>query len=232
MKALLKRVLADFGIEVTRIKKNRFRWLRDLDINTVLDIGANTGQFAAFVREILPQSDIYAFEPLTDCFRALEERMLPLGRFRAFRCALGEKDGEAEMHRSEFSPSSSLLAMRRLHAELFPLSAKTWCERVPVRTLDGLVANLELREGILIKMDVQGYEDRVIQGAKETVHRAKAMIVEASFQKLYDSQPLFDSIYSMLKRLGFTYAGNMDQLSSPVDGSVLQCDAVFLKDEA
>ncbi len=59
--------------------------------------------------------------------------------------------------------------------------------------------------------------------------RAKALIVEASFQPLYDSQVLFDGIYSMLNDLGFSYMGSIDQLHSPVDGSVLQCDAVFLK---
>jgi FkbM family methyltransferase len=229
MKALVKRVLAGIGIEVKRIPSNRFRWLRDLNIKTVLDVGANTGQFATLIHHILPDCDIYSFEPLADCFEELQKKMAGVRRFRAFRCALGREDQELEMHRSEFSPSSSLLAMRELHARLFPYTAKTWLERVPVRTLDGVAAGLELRDNVLIKMDVQGYEDRVIGGGLRTMSRAKVLIVETSFEALYSTQPLFDSIYEMLKDLGFRYRGSIDQLNSPVDGSVLQCDAVFLR---
>ncbi len=229
MKTLVKRALAGLGIEARRIPKNRFRWLHDLNINTVLDVGANTGQFATFMNRILPQCDIYSFEPLADCFDELTRAMSRASRFRAFKCALGEKDGEGEIHRSEFSPSSSLLTMRRLHAKLFPFTAKTWVERVPIRTLDGVVADLQLRDNVLIKIDVQGYEDRVIRGGRDTLGRAKALIVEVSFQALYDSQVLFDTVYDMLKELGFSYTGSMDQLNNPIDGSVLQCDAVFLK---
>ena len=228
MKALVKRALATFRIEAKRIPKNRFRWLHAMDINTVLDIGANTGQFASMMHRILPQSDIYSFEPLADCFERLEKEMAHIKQFRAFQCALGDEDDEVEMHRSAFSPSSSLLSMKQLHARLFPFTAKTWLERVPVRKLDGIVASLGLRDNLLIKIDVQGYEDRVIRGGKDTVSRAKVLIVETSFQTLYDSQILFDSIYEMLKKLGFRYTGNMDQLNNPLDGSVLQCDAVFV----
>ena len=119
--------------------------------------------------------------------------------------------------------------MRQIHAQLFPYTARTWVERVSVRTLDGVVTGLELRDNVLIKIDVQGYEDRVIRGGPRALARAKALIVEVSFQPLYDSQPLFDSIYRMLWELGFKYAGSMEQLMSPVDGSVLQSDAVFLR---
>lgn len=229
MKALIRRILATFGIEARRLPKNRYGWLRDLGINTVLDIGANAGQFATLIHGVLPESHIYSFEPLGDCFQELKRQMGHVKGFQAFQCALGERDGEIEMHRSEFSPSSSVLAMRQLHAKLFPHTAKTWVERVPMRTLDGLVAELQLRSNILIKIDVQGYEDRVIRGGRRALSRARALIVEASFQRLYESQIMFDSLYKTLTELGFSYAGNMDQLHSPLDGSVVQCDAVFLK---
>jgi len=229
MKALVKRALATFGIEAKRMPKNRFGWLRNLNINTVIDIGANTGQFARLIHHLVPQSDIYSFEPLASCFEELQREMGRVKQFRALKYALGEEDGEVDMHRSEFSPSSSLLTMKQLHAKLFPYTAKTWVERVPMRTLDGVATDLQFRDNVLVKIDVQGYEDRVIRGGGRTVSRAKALIVETSFQPLYASQVLFDGIYSMLKELGFSYTGSIDQLHSPLDGSVLQCDAVFVK---
>jgi len=156
IKGLVKRALANLGIEAKRIPKNRFGWLRNLNINTVLDIGANTGQFATLIHHLLPQSDIYSFEPLADCFDELQREMRRVKQFRALKYALGEEDSEVEMHRSEFSPSSSLLAMRQLHARLFPFTAKTWVERVPIRTLDGVAAGLPFRDNVLVKIDVQG----------------------------------------------------------------------------
>jgi FkbM family methyltransferase len=229
MKALARRLLATLGIEARHIPRNRYGWLHDLDINTVLDVGANTGQFASLIHGVLPESDIYSFEPIGDCFQELKRRMGHVKGFQAFQCALGERDGDVEMHRSEFSPSSSVLAMEQLHAKLFPHTAKTWVERIPMRTLDGVVAELTLRSNILIKIDVQGYEDRVIRGGRRAVGRARALIVEASFQRLYESQIMFDSLYKTLTELGFRYSGNMDQLNSPLNGSVVQCDAVFLR---
>lgn len=228
-KRIVKRALATVRVDVRRIPKIPFGWLRNLDIKTVLDVGANTGQFATLIREILPQCDIYSFEPLGDCFEKLRSLQGRLGRFHAIKCALGEEDTEVDMHRSEFSPSSSVLAMRGLHARLFPHTARTWVERVQMRKLDDVAAELEIRDNLLIKIDVQGYEDRVIRGGTQVVTRAKVLIVEVSFQPLYESQPLFDSIYQMLDERGFKYAGSMDQLTSPVDGSIVQCDAIFLK---
>lgn len=228
MKALVKQALAKFGFEVKRISKRRFAWLHGMNINTVLDIGANTGQFATFAHKLLPDCDILSFEPLSDCYAALQQAMRHAKRFRAFQAALGETEGDIDMHRSEFSPSSSVLPMGPLHAQLFPFTAKTWVERVPVRTLDAVVADLNLRDNVLIKIDVQGYEDRVIRGGLHTVRRAKALVVEVSFRPLYESQVLFDELYEMLKELGFRYVGSMEQLQSPLDGSAIQCDAVFV----
>jgi FkbM family methyltransferase len=228
VKALVKRALGMVGFELTRKRRNRFEWLRTMGIKTVLDIGANTGQFARFARQLLPASQIYSFEPLSECYEHLQQAMKGVDRFQAIRCALGEADGVVDMHRSQFSPSSSLLPMGHLHARLFPFSAKTWVERVPVRALDSVANELSLLDPTLIKIDVQGYEDRVIRGGARTVSRARVLVVEASFQALYESQVLFDSVYEMLKELGFRYAGNLEQLHSPLDGSAIQCDAVFV----
>jgi len=56
-----------------------------------------------------------------------------------------------------------------------------------------------------------------------------ALIVETSFTKLYEGQPLFDDIYKTLKESGFDYGGNWDQLTDSCDGRILQADAIFLR---
>ena len=81
---------------------------------------------------------------------------------------------------------------------------------------------------ILIKLDVQGYEDRVIKGGEETFKKAKACIVEVNLYKLYEGQTNFKEIVELLYNSGFRYAGNLDQAFDN-DGRVIYIDAVFIK---
>jgi FkbM family methyltransferase len=237
IKRVAKKILESTGFELRRInrkfakKEDSFKWIRDLNIRTVLDVGANTGQFAGDIHAILPEAAIYSFEPLRDCYDVLLENMRHLPKFRAFDFALGSEASEIDMHRSEFTPSSSILRMSDLHKRAFPFTSKESLERIVVKRLDDVAGELDLTENILIKIDVQGFEDRVIAGGLKTIQMAKLLIVETSFESLYDGQPLFDTIYEMTKRIGFAYHGSFGfgQLSNPIDGNNLQSDGVFMK---
>ena len=201
-------------------------WLKALGIRTVLDIGANTGQFAAKIRGVLPDSYIYSFEPMRDAYASLlSERGREPG-FRAFNFALGDEDAKTFIHRSGYSPSSSLLPMLELHRAAWPHTGEVGMEEIEVRRLDTL--DLFIEPSVLVKIDVQGFEDRVIAGGRVTIAAAACVITEVSFQRLYEGQPLFDDIYRMLRDMGFEYRGNWDQLPDPRNGSPLQADAIFI----
>jgi FkbM family methyltransferase len=210
--------------------EDKSTWLKKLDIRTVLDVGANGGGFAADIHATLPSAAIYSFEPLRDCYAQLVNTMKDVRSFRAFDFALGDETLQTTIHRSSFSPSSSLLPMADVHKQAFPFTNEGWVsESVRMRRLDDVADELNLVDNILIKIDVQGFEDRVIRGGWNTVRRAKLLIVEVSFERLYQGQPLFDEIYDTLREAGFTYRGATGQLLSPIDGAVLQADGIFLK---
>ena len=204
-------------------------WLAKCGIQTVLDVGAHMGEFAQRIRATLPNADFISFEPLEEPFAKLTERFRGQPNFRAIRCALGEKDGQHAVHRNEFAPSSSLLPMTELHKQSFPFAVKEKTEMIEVRRLSDVVRELNLRDPLLLKLDVQGFEDKVIAGGEDVVARAKVIIIEVSFQSLYEGGPLFDDIYRLLKQRGFTYNGNFEQLLSPKDGRILQADAIFCR---
>jgi FkbM family methyltransferase len=194
------------GIDYEHYRNLRRRWLLDAGIRTVLDIGANTGQFARLAHEVLPGAAVYSFEPLPDCFEALKSALPAGSDFHPINCALGAAEGTLEFRRALHTPSSSFLPMTDLHKEAFPESGAGQEQRtvsVAVRTLDAVAAELPLRENILVKIDVQGYEANVLAGGAETVRRAVAVIMETSFRKLYEGQALFDDIYRMMRALGF-----------------------------
>ena len=237
-----KSLLRAAGFELRRVNPNSeevgdfdltsrkiFNWLKQFNIRTVLDIGANTGQFAALIHKTLPDAMIYAFEPLKDCHEQLVERMKNAPRFKAFQFALGSEDVEMNMHRSTYSPSSSIRPMSPLHEKAFPYTKGAVSEKITVKRLDDIAEGLTLTKNLLVKIDVQGFEDQVFAGGAQTIPKAKALIVETSFERLYEGQPLFDEIYAITKRMGFVHHGNLSQLLSPVDGSVLQADGIFIK---
>lgn len=204
-------------------------WLKEANVKTVLDIGANTGQFTGAIHAVLPDAVIYAFEPLADCHQLLEQRFADEGNVQAIHTALGDEDGETIFHRNAFSQSSSILSLTHLHRQAFPWAAESETTRVPIRRLDSFLTELELQPSILVKLDVQGYEDRVLRGGEQVIRVADYMFVETSFEPLYEGQAIFATVYELMVGYGFRYAGNLDQVTSPNDGRALYADALFIR---
>ncbi|MFM2420631.1 MAG: hypothetical protein RL385_5354 [Pseudomonadota bacterium] len=204
-------------------------WLRDLQIETILDVGANTGQFALAAHRAFPSAEILSFEPLAECYATLAKRLRALPRARAFNIALGEAPGTRSFERNVYSPSSSFLPLGVAHQRSFPFARDTTEVEVQIDTLDAVVDRLAPAEPMLIKIDVQGYEDRVLQGAQRTLRRARALLVETSFLPLYEGQACHDGICAQLAEHGFRYHGCLDQLTEPGSARILSADSVFLR---
>jgi len=237
-KSAIQNCLRPLGIQLQRIptkekvaeiERRKTLWLRKMEIKTILDIGANSGQFAKRIHEIFPEAKLYSFEPIRDCYEDLVNNFEGVQQFHAFNLALGNETGEVEMHRSEYSPSSSLRPMAELHKTSFPFTKNEISETIKVVKLDNVASQIEIKTPLLIKIDVQGFEDKVIEGGRETFSKADIVITELSVEELYEGQKLFDGIYNMLKGLGFKYRGNYEQLHHPDDGRVLQMDGIFIR---
>jgi FkbM family methyltransferase len=243
IKALLRRQLSSMryltdrqllrihrqGGMVDLYQKLNHAWLRGLGIATILDIGANVGQFALTIHPVLPKAQIISFEPLPECFKKLKHAMRHTKNFTALNVALGDKVGVFAFEQNAFSDSSSFLSMAEEHKQLFPFTRKSQQIQVAAERLDNLAPTLPISEPLLIKIDVQGFEERVLRGGEQTVRRAKLLIVETGFEALYEGQPLFDDLYRLLVSWGFRYHGSLDALTSPTDGRVLQENSVFIK---
>jgi hypothetical protein len=117
-----------------------------------------------------------------------------------------------------------------LHKEAFPFTSEVSKEEIVIKRLDDIIAQEEIKPEILIKLDVQGYEDKVIQGGMKTFKRATIIICEVSFYELYREQLLFDAISNIFKNMGFTYRGSINPGFHPKNGMPLFADAIFIKD--
>lgn len=223
MRALRRR-----GLPLTSYGALSRPWLRDIGFRSILDVGANDGQFAAAAHAVFPDAAIYSFEPIPDCFAKLTKTMAGVPKFKAFDLGLGAASGEMQINRSDFSPSSSFRPMAGLHKSVYPHTAHSVPLTVRVETLDGVAKGLELAEPLLLKMDVQGYEDQVLAGGGDTARRAAAIITEVSYETLYDGQPLFDAIYRSITGMGFVYKGSLEQTEDNA-GRALFADGIFVR---
>jgi FkbM family methyltransferase len=204
-------------------------WLLRLDPKVVLDIGANVGRFAITARKLFPGAHIYAFEPLADCLAEAQRVMRGDRMFTGLNIALGADRGEATFRRDRASSSSSFLRMTRTHTAAYPGTGQATELTVTVDALDRVARGLPLEPPMLVKIDVQGFEDQVLCGGEETIGKASVVVVETSFEVLYEGQALFEDVHQRLRRLDFEFRGNLDQAYAPGDGRLLQADSLFVK---
>ena len=215
--------------EAARLAREKWRWVETLDIGTLVDVGANTGQFAWHFRSLRPDCLVYSFEPLEDCFHELQREMAGVPGFAAFNVALGDSEGEVDFYRSEFSPSSSPLSMGQAHKGLFPFTSEITFEKVTLRKLDSFAHSIMIRGGLLIKIDVQGAEAQVLRGGPRLLNRADAVIAEVGYLALYDGQATIGDIFSALAEHGLTFMGFVDQYVRPGDSLPVYGDVLFLR---
>jgi FkbM family methyltransferase len=202
-------------------------WIQSFGFKTILDVGANEGSFAKSARSAFPYAQIFSFEPLPGCARVLEAELGADPRFLVFRCALGDHSGETHMFQNEYTASSSILAMAKTHVDAFPYTARADRITVPLRTLDDVVRDRHLATPALLKLDVRGYELKVLAGARDTLARVSVILLEVSLQQMYESAPVFDEVYRSLHDRGFTLRGIVDVLRRPADGRPLQVNLLF-----
>src|SRR3989344_7344766 len=175
IKKNIKTLLRFFRLKINIISKGelsdekKMEWLKNLNCKTIIDIGASKGNFSAEFHRFFPQAAIYAFEPLADCLALAKKKMAGVNNFHAYQVALSDYEGETTFLRSEYSGASSLLPMASLHKTLFPHTARQIPEKVRVAKLDHLLGNENLDDNILVKIDVQGEEGKVISGGQTII---------------------------------------------------------------
>lgn len=227
----IKKLANMFGYDIKRYHPVWESTIRPFGIGTIIDVGANAGVFSCHMRHTFPEAQIYAFEPLADCYRQLVSSMTGDKGFHAWNTALGDTDGTAHIQRSSFHPSSSLLPMTDLHKMLYPKSKDIRFEKITVKRLDDVLHTALLPPHILVKIDVQGFEDKVIAGGVKIIADATVIVVETSFVPLYERQPLFGDIHTRLSDLGFSYYGDLGRHYSHISKKLIYEDSLFIKKE-
>ena len=237
MKQIIKKILRSTGLEIKRYNPSSSQncqleyALRKHKIDLVLDVGANVGQFAKSLREVGYNDRIVSFEPLIDAHRILSQAARSTKRWEVHeRCAIGDMNGTIQINVSTNSVSSSVLPMLKEHSDAAPESAFTRSEETPIHTLDSVSARyMNSRNSTLIKIDTQGFEWQVLDGASETLKSARGIIIELSLVTLYSGQRLWQDIIARLETQGFNIWSLNPAFVDPGDGKTLQLDGLFFR---
>jgi FkbM family methyltransferase len=201
---------------------------RELGVETVLDIGANTGQFATECRTLGYRRHILSFEPLTLAHAQLTKSAAadPLWQV-APRGAIGESTSRSQINVAANLASSSLLDVEAASTDAEPASGFVAVEEIDVRPLDAL-RDSSWTPPFAMKIDTQGFEDKVLNGAAATLKDTVLLSVEMSVAPLYRGGPSLPILFARLESAGFRCIGLTPGFSDHSRHEMLQVDGLFV----
>ncbi len=203
------------------------------NIDLVLDVGANKGQYG---RELIRngfQGKIVSFEPLPSALDKLQLNRWGFSDWKVEPFALGAENSIATLNVSQNSQSSSLQPMLPAHIQAAPSAAYVSTCEVDVRRLDDVFDQYyQPGQNCYMKLDVQGHEQRVIAGALESLPRITAIQMELSIEPLYEGQESWQQSIESMKELGYKLMLLTPGFRDQTTGEMMQADGVFIRNDA
>lgn len=238
IRSLVRRGFGRFGYDITRRTPRSnthcqiLRACETFGVDLILDVGANTGQFVSAIRTAGYQGNVVSFEPLSDAHKELQRRAANDDRWHVHeRAAIGDFDGEIEINVSRNSVSSSVLPMLDAHSEAERRSAYVAVEKVPICTLNSVSSRyLKDAHRPFLKIDTQGFEWQVLDGAQEVLPRIVGVLCELSLVPLYEGQHLWKEVLGRLEGEGFSLWSIEKGFTDLRSGRTLQVDAMLFRD--
>lgn len=209
-------------------RKHKFDLFKKYQINCLLDVGANVGLYGHAVRYSGYSNEIISFEPLSDSFKQLEKLSSKDNNWKALNFALGDFDGETDINISDDSVSSSLLPKTNEFKEMFPNIRYSKTEKIKVCKLDSIFDEICKNKRVFLKLDTQGFEKNILDGAINSMQMISGLQIELSVQQLYENELLFNEMFSYIQSLGF----NLKVIEEGwyKDNEIVQFDGIFFRD--
>lgn len=199
-------------------------------ISTILDVGANSGQYVEEVIRHGYNGRILSFEPIPSVFEQLSKMSRKYRNVRAYNIGMGNSETELMINVSENLASSSILNVGDASLAAEPKTRTTHQEKIRITTIDTFLKHNEpLDKEILLKLDVQGYELEALKGAILSLKQIKLIQTELSFTMLYEKGPLYDEIVSFLADHGFEIFTIIPGFRDERSGRMLQADGIFVR---
>jgi FkbM family methyltransferase len=238
VKENVRKTLRHIGLDLVRWRPQSSpeaalaRMLNQHRIDTVLDVGANEGQYALSLRQLGFDGRIISFEPLAMAHEQLQRSAAKDASWIIPpRMAIGDQEGQIRLNvASNGGASSSILPMLEAHQRTAPDVGYVGTEVVPISRLDRVAKEfLGEARNIFLKVDAQGFELQVLQGAAELICGIAGAQLELSLVPLYEGQALFSELIDWMRKEGFSIWGILPGLADNSSGRLLQTDVVFFR---
>lgn len=207
----------------------RIKIMKFFKINVLFDIGANNGQYAVKMRKMGYDKKIISFEPLKGAYRNLERASRKDDDWIINNYAIGDKDGSGIINISENSFSSSILRMLPSHSESAPNSKFIDTQEITIKKIDSVFNSFtNLGDRVMLKIDTQGYEKKVIEGALSSLKNILIIQIEMSIIELYEGELGFIEMIKLLNDKGFKLFSLENGFSNLDSGQLMQVDGIFV----
>ena len=232
---VLRGVINPIGYDVLKYKTSNpshiiLNHLKVNNINTILDVGSNTGQYSRGMLNVGYKGRILSFEPLSDAYQKLKNNATGFPDWQMFNIALGDINRTDIIHISKHSPSSSILPMSDIHREAAPGSEYFEEEQIQIKTLDSIFDTLGVSgSNVFLKVDTQGYEKKVLDGAVNSFSKISGIQLELSATQLYEGEETYYSICRFLEERNFRLVQIIPGFIHPDTREMLQFDAIFFR---
>jgi FkbM family methyltransferase len=213
---IINRVLAD----------SEHRQVLTPSLATIVDVGANRGQFSLAARIWSPKASVIAFEPLEKASLTFRDVFRGDTRVTLHQAAIGPQTCETIIHVSAADDSSSLLPISYQQERLFPGTKEIGIENIKIGPLWNFIVPDEIISPAMLKIDVQGYELQALKGCEKLIHRFSYVYAECSFIELYTGQALANKVISWLSERHFGLSG-IHNIIYDHNGKSVQADFLF-----
>ena len=245
MKSFTKKILSHLNLEIKRIDPS-YRSVKSTDtyfgflaktlsgskIDIVLDVGASTGNWASQLIDEGYTSKIVSFEPLSNSYRVLKSRCSEFPNWECHNFAIGDVTGQTSLNISKNNESSSISKILNTHIEAFPESQIIREESIEIKTIDNFLQKRpDLKGNIFAKVDVQGFEKKVLTGASYSLDRISILQLELGLEALYHDELLFCDWLKYLKELQFHPLYIQNAFSHHETKKLLQVDCIFVNEK-
>jgi FkbM family methyltransferase len=235
IKAAFRRWTNRVGYDFVQYNVHNHRWrlnnlLTQCGVTVVLDVGANEGNFGRELRELGFGGQIVSFEPLPNAYHRLALAAAKDGNWTAVNIGLGDREEERVLHIAANSQSSSFLAMDAAHVDAAPESAFMGESRALIRRLEGVFSNYCLHNmRAFLKVDTQGFEKRVMEGAAGVLDRVPLVQLECSLVPLYRDAEVIEDLISYMRGLGYDPVDLRSTFRHASSCHLMQIDMLFLR---
>ena len=249
MKKIIKKIINNLGYKISKKninqKKLSFDDIYKLKINNdpvIFDVGANQGQSIERFKKLFPQAIIHSFEPIEFEFKKLNEKYQNQNNITLNNCAAGDKEEVKDLYITAKTENTSFNKLRKnsqwlkQRSKQFNTSEDGYTKNIQkskIITLDSYCKKNSIESIDILKIDTQGYEDKVLQGCREIFNKSivKAVETEIMFDDVYERHLTFTDIEKNLLPYNFRFSGIENYNYNLFEGIVFFANLLYLNEK-